>query len=93
MNKKRMRFLRIVAGVIAAVIMVCSMQTMVGIAAEEITDSGTVEETQEETVSAESDSVSDVQEPPSGETVSAEAASTAEAQTEAVLAEVWALLM
>lgn len=68
MNKKRMRFLRIVAGVMVAVIMVCSMQSMVGIAAEEITDSDTVEETQEETMSAESDSVSDEQEAASEET-------------------------
>ena len=47
MRNKKMRFLRFAAGVMAAVLMVCSAKNVSGVAAEIITESGGIEVTQE----------------------------------------------
>ena len=51
MKNKRLRFLRLVAGVMAAVVMMCSLQNVHGVAAASITDNES-EEMQEETTVA-----------------------------------------
>ena len=55
MKKLKMHFVRAVAGVMATVMMLCSLQNVTGVAAEVITDSGGTEAVQEETQPAETE--------------------------------------
>lgn len=61
MKKLKMHLIRAVAGVMATVLMLCSLQNVTGVVAEVITDSGGTEAVQEETAPVESESVGESQ--------------------------------